>query len=125
MPRVSQSYRPGLLVCDGSQNFRRGYRCHYNRGCFALASAQHAVVADRIEASYAIAVAMTGSDLCLKQMVPAHLESLFDVMQQAGVNIKAGTDEVRVSSTGQYRGIDIQTQLTLDFRRICKHSLWR
>ena len=45
-------------------------------------------MADRIEAgSYAIAVAMTGGDLCLKQMVPAHLESLFDVMRQAGVNI--------------------------------------
>ena len=43
-------------------------------------------------------------------MVPAHLESLFDVMRQAGVNIEAGTGEVRVSSAGQYRGIDIETQ---------------
>ena len=68
-------------------------------------------MADRIEAgSYAIAVAMTGGELCLKQMVPAHLESLFDVMRQAGVNIEVGTDEVRVSSAGQYRGIDIETQ---------------
>ena len=80
-------------------------------GVPALEPARHAVVADRIEAgSYAIAVAMTGGDLCLKQMVPAHLESLFDVMRQAGVNIEAGTDEVRVSSAGQYRGIDIETQ---------------
>ena len=43
-------------------------------------------------------------------MVSAHLESLFDVMRQAGVTIEVGTDEVRVTSTGQYRGIDIETQ---------------
>ena len=80
-------------------------------GVSALGPAEHAVVADRIEAgSYAIAVAMTGGDLCLKQMVPAHLESLFDVMRQAGVNIEVGTDEVRVTSTGRYRSIDIETQ---------------
>ena len=53
---------------------------------------------------------MTGGELCLKQMVPEHLESLFDVMRQAGVT-EVGTDEVRVSSAGQYRGIDIETYL--------------
>ena len=80
-------------------------------GVSALGSAQHAVVADRVEAgSYAIAVAITGGELCLKQMVPAHLHSLFDVMRQAGINIESGTDEVLVRSTGQYRGIDVETQ---------------
>ena len=80
-------------------------------GVSALGSARHAVVADRVEAgSYAIAVAITGGELCLKQMVPAHLESLFDVMRQAGINIESGTDEVRVSSAGHYRGIDVETQ---------------
>ena len=80
-------------------------------GTSMLGPAQHEVVADRVEAgSYAIAVAMTGGDLCLKQMVPAHLDSLFDVMRQAGVNIEVRTDEVRVRSAGQYRGIDIETQ---------------
>ena len=80
-------------------------------GVPALEPARRTVVADRIEAgSYAIAVAMTGGELCLKQMVPEHLESLFDVMRQTGVNIEVGTDEVRVSSAGQYRGIDIETQ---------------
>ena len=42
-------------------------------------------------------------------MVPAHLQSLFDVLRQAGVTIEVGTDEVRVSSTRQYRGVDIET----------------
>ena len=80
-------------------------------GVSALGPARHAVVADRVEAgSYALAVAMAGGELCLKQMVPAHLESLFNVMRQAGINIEAGIDEVRVSSTGQYRGIDIETR---------------
>ena len=80
-------------------------------GISMLGPAQHKVVADRVEAgSYAIAVAMTGGDLCLKQMVPSHLESLFDVMRQAGINIEAGTGEVRVRSAGRYRAIDIETQ---------------
>ena len=37
-----------------------------------MGPANHAVVADRVEAgSYAIAVAMTGGDLCLKNGVSA------------------------------------------------------
>ena len=80
-------------------------------GVAALISAQHPVVADRVEAgSYAMAVAMTGGELCLKHMVPAHLDSLFEVMTQAGIHIDVGQDEVRVSSTGSYRGVDIETQ---------------
>ena len=31
-------------------------------------------------------------------------------MQQAGIDIVAGQDEVRVTSNGQYRGVDIETQ---------------
>ena len=80
-------------------------------GVTALHPAQHPVVADRVEAgSYAMAVAMTGGELCLKHMVPAHLDSLFEVMQQAGIDIVAGQNEVRVSSNGHYRGVDIETQ---------------
>ena len=80
-------------------------------GVTALHPAQHPVVADRVEAgSYAMAVAMTGGELCLKHMVPTHLDSLFEVMQQAGIDIVAGQNEVRVSSNGQYRGVDIETQ---------------
>ena len=80
-------------------------------GVSALHPAEHSVVADRVEAgSYAMAVAMTGGELCLKHMVPAHLDSLFEVMQQAGIDIVAGQDEVRVTSNGQYRGVDIETQ---------------
>ena len=80
-------------------------------GVSALHPAEHPVVADRVEAgSYAMAVAMTGGELCLKHMVPAHLDSLFEVIQQAGIDIVAGQDEVRVTSNGQYRGVDIETQ---------------
>ena len=80
-------------------------------GVDALHPAQHPVVADRVEAgSYAMAVAMTGGELCLKHMVPAHLDSLFEVMQQAGIDVTVGQDEVRVRGNGRYRGVDIETQ---------------
>ena len=69
-------------------NFRCRWRCHHNRGVSALGSARHAVVADRVEAgSYAIAVAMTGGDYA-ETVGASHLESLFDVMRQAGINIQ-------------------------------------
>ena len=61
-----------LAACLSAMGPNFGCRYdHHNRRRAALESARHAVVADRIEAgSYAIAVAMTGSDLCLKKMVP-------------------------------------------------------
>ena len=43
-------------------------------------------------------------------------------MQQAGIDIVAGQDEV-VTSNGQYR-VDIETRL-IRFRPICRPSLWR
>ena len=80
-------------------------------GVDGLTPAQHPVVADRVEAgSYAMAVAMTGGELCLKKMVPAHLDSLFEVMRQAGIDIETAQDEVRVRGNGRYRGVDIETQ---------------
>ena len=80
-------------------------------GVDGLTPAQHPVVADRVEAgSYAMAVAMTGGELCLKKMVPAHLDSLFEVMRQAGIDIETAQDEVRVRGDGRYRGVDIETQ---------------
>ena len=80
-------------------------------GTDSLTPATHPVVADRVEAgSYAIAVAMTGGELCLKQMVPAHLDALFEVMRQAGIEIQTGQNEVRVRSNATYRSVDIETQ---------------
>ena len=80
-------------------------------GVDGLTPAQHPVVADRVEAgSYAMAVAMTGGEVCLKKMVPAHLDSLFEVMRQAGIDIETAQDEVRVRGDGRYRGVDIETQ---------------
>ena len=68
-------------------------------GVSSLGPARHAVVADRVEAgSYAIAVAMTCGVLCIKQMIPMHLESFFDVMRHAGVNIETSKDEVRINT---------------------------
>ena len=80
-------------------------------GVDKLHSATHPVVADRVEAgSYAIAVAMTGGELCLKSMVSAHLDSLFEVMRQAGIEIDVSPNEARIRSNGTYTSVDIETQ---------------
>ena len=95
-------------------------------GISMLGPAQHKVVADRVEAgSYAIAVAMTGGDLCLKQMVPSHLESLFDVMRQAGINIDVGTGEVGLEALASIVQLISKRSPIRGFRQTCKHSTWR
>ena len=80
-------------------------------GVAALHSGAHAVVPDRVEAgSYAIAAAMTGGKLQLTQMRPAHLQSLFAAMRQAGISVKVEGDIAEISSDGRYQAVDIETQ---------------
>ena len=80
-------------------------------GVAALHSGAHAVVPDRVEAgSYAIAAAMTGGKLQLTQMRPAHLQSLFAAMRQAGISVEVEGDIAEISSDGRYQAVDIETQ---------------
>ena len=80
-------------------------------GVAALHGGAHAVVPDRVEAgSYAIAAAITGGKLQLTQMRPAHLQSLFAAMRQAGIFVEVEEDTAEISSDGRYQAVDIETQ---------------
>ena len=80
-------------------------------GVDSLHSGHHSVVPDRVEAgSYAIAAAMTGGHLCLTQMRPHHLETLFEAMGQAGVSIDIGDNIAKICADGRYQAVDIETQ---------------
>jgi UDP-N-acetylglucosamine 1-carboxyvinyltransferase len=59
------------------------------------------VLPDRIEAgTYAMAVAMTGGDVLLEGARPELLQAALDVMAQAGVQISATNQGVRVARNG-------------------------
>ena len=80
-------------------------------GVDALHSTNHQVLPDRIEAgSFAIGAAMTCGHLRLETIVPAHLESLFDVMRDAGASITTGTDWAEISASHRLQAVDIETR---------------
>jgi UDP-N-acetylglucosamine 1-carboxyvinyltransferase len=70
-------------------------------GVAKLGGARHRVLPDRIEAgTYAMAVAMTGGDVLLEGVRPELLQAALDVMAQAGVQISATNQGVRVARNG-------------------------
>ena len=80
-------------------------------GVESLSSANHRVIADRIEAgTFAIAAAITQGDLTLVNMDPVYLNALLAVLEQTGATIHIGKDWVRVLSSSRAKPIDIATQ---------------
>ncbi len=76
-----------------------------------LSSANHHVIADRIEAgTFAIAAAITQGDLTLTNMDPVYLDALFAVLERTGATIQMGENWVRVLSSSRSKPIDIATQ---------------
>ncbi len=79
-------------------------------GVTSLGGTKHRVVADRIEAgTFAIAAAMTGGRLTLKQARPRHLDALIDVLRLTGVEVNELGDDLAVKATGRALAIDIRT----------------
>ena len=81
-------------------------------GVEALHGAEHAVLADRVEAgTYAIAAAITGGTLELEGARVDHLESLADVLRAAGTTVESRNGGVFVSRSNQELiGVDVMTE---------------
>ncbi|MCC7346457.1 MAG: UDP-N-acetylglucosamine 1-carboxyvinyltransferase, partial [Variibacter sp.] len=70
-------------------------------GVASLSGTRHAVLPDRIETgTYAMAVAMTGGDVMLAGARPELLQAAIDVLAEAGVQIAATNEGLRVSRNG-------------------------
>jgi UDP-N-acetylglucosamine 1-carboxyvinyltransferase len=70
----------------------------------------HEVMGDRIEAgTYLIAGAITRGDVTIKKCEPLHLASLLAKLEEVGMTLEVGDDEVRVISNGRVTGRDVQT----------------
>lgn len=81
-------------------------------GVAKLHGTEHTVIPDRIEAgTFAIAAAITGGDLTLKGCKIQHLQYMVEPMRQAGVNMIASGNDVKVKRVkSALRGIDIMTE---------------
>jgi UDP-N-acetylglucosamine 1-carboxyvinyltransferase len=83
-------------------------------GVARLTGAHHRVISDRIEAgTYAMCVAMAGGDVLLEGAQPELFQSALDVLVEAGAQIDATNEGIRVRRNGH--GIDPVTVTTDPF----------
>ncbi|OAT81806.1 UDP-N-acetylglucosamine 1-carboxyvinyltransferase [Desulfotomaculum copahuensis] len=79
-------------------------------GVKKLYSVEHVVIPDRIEAgTYLVAAAVTGGDVTVTNIIPEHLEPLTAKLREAGVEVRANDDSLRVLARGRPRAVDIKT----------------
>jgi UDP-N-acetylglucosamine 1-carboxyvinyltransferase len=80
-------------------------------GVTRLHGARHRINPDRIEAgTFLIAGAITGGDLNVDCCNPAHLGALIAKLEECGVRIETGKENVRVRSGGSLKAADISTK---------------
>ena len=81
-------------------------------GVKQMHGAEHAVIADRIEAgTYMIAAAMCGGDVTLKDVRPDDLASLIAKLRQAGATVDAESNAIRVRAPKSIRPVNIETEV--------------
>jgi len=79
-------------------------------GVRKLHGAEHAVIADRIEAgTYMLAAAITRGDISLKGVNAEHLTALIDKLEETGLDIKKTSETIRVKYARRLRPIDVTT----------------
>lgn len=80
------------------------------RGVDLLHGADYSIIPDQIEAgTYMTAVAATGGDLLVADVIPKHLEPITARLMAAGVSVEEGDDWVRVRRDGKLAKINVKT----------------
>jgi UDP-N-acetylglucosamine 1-carboxyvinyltransferase len=79
-------------------------------GVDRLHGAQYRVMPDRIETgSFLVAAAITGGDVRLEGAAPATLDAVLDKLREAGAEIQAGEDWIRLRMVGRPRAVNLRT----------------
>ncbi len=101
-----------LLVAMGAEISGAGTSTIKINGKPKLHGARHRINPDRIEAgTFLMAGAITGGDLNVDCCDPSHLGSLITKLEQLGVRLEVGKDNVRVRSNGGLlKAADISTE---------------
>ena len=100
-----------LLNAMGAQIEGAGTSTIRVKGVAKLHGAKHRINPDRIEAgTFLIAAAITGGDLNVDCCNPKHLGSLLSKLEQSGVKLEIGQDNVRVHSGGKLVAADMDTE---------------
>jgi len=101
-----------LLIAMGAKIEGAGTSTIRVQGVSKLHGARHKINPDRIEAgTFLLAGAITGGDLNVDCLDPSHLGSLIHKLEQCGVKLDIGLDNIRVRSNGgDLKASDISTE---------------
>ncbi|MBQ9167081.1 MAG: UDP-N-acetylglucosamine 1-carboxyvinyltransferase [Oscillospiraceae bacterium] len=81
------------------------------RGVKALRSGTYAIIPDQIEAgTYLAAVAATGGNVLVKNVIPKHMECITSKLQEMGAKITNYDDAIRIQSAGRLRQATVKTR---------------
>lgn len=99
-----------LLIAMGARIEGHGSSKIHIQGVSQLNGCQHTVVADRIEAgTFLCAVAACGGDVLLKGARADHLDAVIDKLREAGAEVTAVADGIRIQATGRLRAQSFRT----------------
>ena len=99
-----------VLVAMGARIEGRDTETLVIEGAPRLGGVRHFVTGDRIEAgTLLIAGAVTQGDVEVTAIDPSQLETLFEHLREAGLQVDVGSDSARVRRYTPYRGVRIKT----------------
>jgi UDP-N-acetylglucosamine 1-carboxyvinyltransferase len=76
-----------------------------------LHGVEHEVIPDRIEAAtFAIAAAVSGGEITLRDARPDHFHAVLDKLHEAGMNIQRNGTSLTVKRGGRLKSVDVTTQ---------------
>jgi UDP-N-acetylglucosamine 1-carboxyvinyltransferase len=91
-----------MLIRMGARIEGQGTSCIRIQGVEKLRGCTHTVVADRIEAgTFLCAVAAAGGDVVLRHARADHLDAVMECLREAGAQVTALEDGIRVQSSGR------------------------
>ncbi|UCF68233.1 MAG: UDP-N-acetylglucosamine 1-carboxyvinyltransferase [Acidobacteriota bacterium] len=100
-----------LLITMGARIDGHGTRTIIIEGVDELHGAEHAIIADRIEAgTLLIAAAITGGRVTLEGVEPAHLEAVLARLRQVGLELECGKRWMRLGNGRPLRAHDMVTE---------------
>lgn len=80
------------------------------RGVDYLKGVNYSIIPDQIEAgTYMVAIAATGGDAVVENVIPKHLESITTNLQKIGVNVEEYDDSIRVWVDAPLKNAEIKT----------------
>ena len=81
------------------------------KGVEKLKGGSYAIIPDQIEAgTYIAAVAATGGNVLVQNVIPKHMDCITSKLQEMGVKVINYDDAIRIQSTGKLRSTTVKTR---------------